>query len=508
MRLVKTLSLAIFSCITLLGCSQTPPPEPPKKVEPVKVPVKLNPLTPLKGSLTLSAPGAIFTPCQGDKQYWVELSSADKQVLGRFANNASIYVELMGRFANVGKQAPQADYLAKITPDEWQYLASEGPGCKLDIAELSAWGNEPGWRIDIEDNKLLLSTLSGAANKTITRSGIDKGLHYWQAGSELYLSVSKQQCLDTMADSVYSYSAELTYKGKIYQGCARRPFQQNVEQLAGYYKVKLPTASGSGRVVDLSLNADFSAELQNTYLEEEKTFSEKGYWYPLNDSSLALTLSQSNHQQVKSDMIFDWDGRLLRLRNPESQQQGSAGLNMMKMDGPAVALGTSKKVYHQRTFEPATLMASSDYDPEVEAALKQYFKLHRTELNGTKYQWWKFDLNGDGKDEIITYVDWCGSGGCSLLIFEAKDNSHRFLSKTTLVHSPFFLATSSNARWQDLLLEVSGGGATPGLRLLRFDGLSYPLNPSMQPEAPQPAPVSGITFHAEAFSKGAGRALN
>ncbi|GDY25291.1 membrane protein [Agarivorans sp. Toyoura001] len=509
MRFVKVLGIATVSCISLFACSQTPPPAPPKKVEPVKVAIKLNPATQLTGQLQLNKQGAIFTPCQGSSQYWVDFSSADKQLLERFADNSQLHVEMMGRFDNVSKQAPQADYIAKIVPESWQYLASEGPGCEFSVSELSAWGNEPSWRIDVEENKILLSTMSGAANQAITRSGIDKGVHFWQAGADLYLSVTKQQCMDTMADSVYSYTAELTYKGKVYQGCARRPFEQHVDLLAGYYQVKLPTASGSGRVVDLTLNGDFSAQLQNTYLEQDKSFVEKGYWYPLNQTSLEFTVSQSRNQQVKSDMIFDWDGRLLRLRNPESQQQGSAGLNMMKMNGPAMAHNSkTKKTYHQRSFEPATLKASSEYDPEVEAALKQYFKLHRTELNGTKYQWWKFDLNGDGKDEIISYVDWCGSGGCSLLIFEAKDNNHRFLSKTTLVHTPFFLATSSNARWQDLLIQVSGGGATPGLRLLRFDGLSYPLNPSVQPEAPSPAPLSGITFQAEAFSSGAGRALN
>ncbi|MGY5451050.1 copper resistance protein NlpE N-terminal domain-containing protein [Agarivorans sp. MS3-6] len=509
MRLLTSLSMLVLTNITLLACSQSPPPPPAEPApKPTASVAKLNPITEIKGTLNTSQQGATFTPCQGERQYWLELSTNDRQLLSRFADNSSVYVEFRGRFSNVSKQAPQADYLAKISPQDWLYMASEGHGCKANIAELSAQGNEPGWRIDIEEGKLLLSTMSGSATKTITRSGIDNGTHFWEAGSELQLTVTKQQCLDSMADTIYSYQAQLNYKGKSYQGCARRPFAQQLEQLTGYYQVKLPTASGSGRVVNLSLNGDFSAELQNTYLEQDKSFVEKGYWYPISHSSLALTLSQSSKKQVKSDMLFDWDGRLLHLRNPEQQQQGSVGLSMMKMDGPAVTAANPPKTYQQRSFEPATLLASSDYDPAVEAALKQYFKLHRTELNGTKYQWWKFDLNGDGKDEIITYVDWCGSGGCSLLVFEANDHNHRFLSKTTLVHTPFYLASSSNARWQDLLIEVSGGGATPGLRLLRFDGLSYPLNPSVQPNAPSPAPVSGITFYAESFGKGAGRALN
>jgi len=508
MRLLQLLGTAIIGSITLAACSSSPKPTPaPKKVEPVKVAVKLNPATPLKGQLSLKQQTAIFTPCGGDTQYWVELSASDRQLLQGFAKPSQGYAEFSARFDNVSKQAPQADYPAKVIPLEWQYVAAEGPGCQKEIDELSAWGNEPDWHIDIQANQIKFSTPSSSVSKTISRSGIDQGLHYWQSGDELLLEVQQQRCLGSMVNSVYSYTAKLNYKGKSYQGCARRPFTQDIAALAGYYQVKLPTASGSGRVVDLSLNSDFSAELHSSYLEQDKTFTEKGYWFPVNDKQLMFTVSQSRQQQIKSSMVFNWDGRLLKLQNPEQHQQGSVGLNMMKMSGPAVAVTSPANSYTERSFEPASLIASSDYDPQVEAALKHYFKLHRTELNGTKYQWWKFDLNGDGQDEIITYVDWCGSGGCSLLIFEGHNNGWRFLSKTTLVRSPFFLASSSHARWQDLLLEVSGGGAKASLRLLRFDGLSYPLNPSLQPEAPQPAPLSGVTFHAEAFGQGAGRAL-
>lgn len=508
MRLIQLLGTTIIGSMTLTACSSSPEPTPvPKKVEPVKVAAKLNPATPLKGQLNLKKQSATFTPCGGETQYWVELSASDRQLLQGFAKPSQAYVEFSARFDNVSKQAPQADYPAKVIPLEWQYVAAEGLGCQKEIDELSAWGNEPDWHIDIQANQIKFSTPSSSVSKTISRSGIDQGLHYWQSSDELLLEVTQQRCLGTMVNSVYSYSAKFSYQGKNYQGCARRPFTQDIAALAGYYQVKLPTASGSGRVVDLSLKPDFSAELQTTYLEPQKSFTEKGYWFPINNKQLSFTVSQSGQKQVKSSMLFNWDGRILQLQNPASHQQGNVGLNMIKMSGPAVASSSPNNSYTARSFEPATLLASSDYDPQVEAALKHYFKLHRTELNGTKYQWWKFDLNGDGQDEIISYVDWCGSGGCSLLIFEGKDNRWRFLSKTTLVRTPFYLARSSHAHWQDLLLEVSGGGVQAGLRLLRFDGLSYPLNPSMQPEAPQPAPLSGVTFHAEAFGQGAGRAL-
>ncbi|WP_432468564.1 copper resistance protein NlpE N-terminal domain-containing protein [Agarivorans sp. Z349TD_8] len=506
MRLIKRLCIASLASIGLVACAPTPPPTQPRKPSEAP-PSPHQPNTRLKGWLVNSPEATIFTPCQGEQAYWLDLSSDDRQLLSRFANHSQVYVEFDGRFNNVGMQAPEADYRAKISPQSWQYLASEGPGCEAKTPALHAMGNEPSWRIDINEGKLQLSTLAGTSSHPIYRSGVDQGTQFWQSADQLRLAVKAEQCFDSMADTVYAYHAELLYQGLRYQGCARRPFQQNIEPLSGNYQAKLATASGSGRMVNLTLNQDLSAELQNNYLAQDKSFIEKGYWQPLDQTSLLLTLSQSQNQPVNSQMYFDWDGMLLRLRDPEQQQQGKLGLNMMKMNGPAPATSPSEPSHIQRSFEPASLLASSDYHPQVEGALKQYFKLHRTALNGTRYQWWKFDLNGDGQDEIITYLDWCGSGGCSLLIFEAKDSGYRFLSKTTLVRPPFYLASSSNARWQDLLLEVSGGGAIPGLRLLRFDGLSYPVNPSIQPDAPNPAPLAGITFLAEPFSQDVGRAL-
>jgi hypothetical protein len=46
------------------------------------------------------------------------------------------------------------------------------------------------------------------------------------------------------------------------------------------------------------------------------------------------------------------------------------------------------------------------------------------------------DLNGDGRADAIVLMtgpDWCGSGGCTMLIFMGAENGFSFVSKSTVI---------------------------------------------------------------------------
>ena len=91
------------------------------------------------------------------------------------------------------------------------------------------------------------------------------------------------------------------------------------------------------------------------------------------------------------------------------------------------------------------------------------------------------DLNGDGQQEalvLLNGLDWCGSGGCTMLIFKGKPNqTFEFLSKTTLVDSPVYSTTYVSNGWKQLLVYSRKHGQV----MLRFDGAAYPFNPSLLP---------------------------
>lgn len=93
------------------------------------------------------------------------------------------------------------------------------------------------------------------------------------------------------------------------------------------------------------------------------------------------------------------------------------------------------------------------------------------------------DLNQDGQDEAVVLLkgqDWCGSGGCTMLIFQGRPHQQfDFLSKTTLVDTPVYSTTYMHNGWKQLLVYSRKHGQV----MLKFDGNQYPLNPSLLPVA-------------------------
>nr|MCC4820403.1 hypothetical protein [Vibrio lentus] len=104
-----------------------------------------------------------------------------------------------------------------------------------------------------------------------------------------------------------------------------------------------------------------------------------------------------------------------------------------------------------------------------------------------------------GKEELFAQLDWCGSGGCTLLIFENHQDNWRFNSRVTLVKGDIRLGKSQNHGWQDLIFNVSGGGATPAKHTLSYSGVSYPLNPNVAPVADD-ADISDVVLFADGVS--------
>jgi hypothetical protein len=101
------------------------------------------------------------------------------------------------------------------------------------------------------------------------------------------------------------------------------------------------------------------------------------------------------------------------------------------------------------------------------------------------------DLNGDGRlDAVVLENDprYCGTGGCTLLIFRGTRSGFTFVSGSTISNEPIRVSRETKNGWKTLLITVRGGGIlTPEIHALKFDGLKYqyPLNPSVQDKADQ-----------------------
>jgi hypothetical protein len=98
------------------------------------------------------------------------------------------------------------------------------------------------------------------------------------------------------------------------------------------------------------------------------------------------------------------------------------------------------------------------------------------------------DLNGDGMPEAIVYMlgrNWCGSGGCSTLILTQKDGAWTQVAEITLSFPEIYMLPEVSAEWHGLAVRVRDMRDDPtgdGYEAtLRFDGKTYPKNPSMPP---------------------------
>ncbi len=92
------------------------------------------------------------------------------------------------------------------------------------------------------------------------------------------------------------------------------------------------------------------------------------------------------------------------------------------------------------------------------------------------------DLNGDGLDDAVISLagpDWCGSGGCTVLVFEQMDpldaeefGRFRPAAEISLVGGPI-MVVRGRGYWSDLVVT-----SPQGPRRLRFDGETYPMSPA------------------------------
>lgn len=131
--------------------------------------------------------------------------------------------------------------------------------------------------------------------------------------------------------------------------------------------------------------------------------------------------------------------------------------------------------------QPARKAGASSTDEESVRKLFQSRDADKT----TRYLAAFRDLNGDGTPEAIVYLigpQWCGSGGCHLFILQKSGSSWKTVTSMTITNPPIRLLNHTVNGWHSLGVWVQGGGIQPGYEAeLRFNGKTYPKNPSVPP---------------------------
>ncbi|QEY58061.1 hypothetical protein FXF61_02185 [Pseudomonas sp. C27(2019)] len=103
-----------------------------------------------------------------------------------------------------------------------------------------------------------------------------------------------------------------------------------------------------------------------------------------------------------------------------------------------------------------------------------------------KYPEFKYtfvNLNNDGVDDAIVLLQgssWCAADGCVMLVMRGVGTGFRVISKSKATLENIRLTAAHSNGWLDIIVHSDGAE-----RLLQFDGMNYPSDPSILPAASQ-----------------------
>lgn len=151
-------------------------------------------------------------------------------------------------------------------------------------------------------------------------------------------------------------------------------------------------------------------------------------------------------------------------------------------------------------------------DPEIEKAIVRALGEYAPEPGQEiRYYYNRVDLNSDGNFEAIVHLvgsSICGTGGCNTLILQPAKGGYRLVSTITVTSTPIVVSARRTKGWNDLVLYVTGGGITRGYYVaLRFNGRTYPDNPTVLPALGPKARITGKAYLADDVAPGKGIAL-
>ncbi|MCA0150059.1 hypothetical protein LCD52_14760 [Rossellomorea vietnamensis] len=148
------------------------------------------------------------------------------------------------------------------------------------------------------------------------------------------------------------------------------------------------------------------------------------------------------------------------------------------------------------------VLSETKRDPMLAKAFSKAFDLKQGE-DQIQYYYNHIDLNDDQQPETFVYLvgsPLCGSGGCSGALFTNQNGEYKLVTTFSLLRSPVIIENEKTNGWKNMIMYVSGGGIKGGYKRLRFDGKTYPSNPSVQPDV-QKGKISGVGIINDDISK-------
>lgn len=291
----------------------------------------------LRGTVVLGHESNSIQPCGSSQQYWLNTPLADRQAIAAITRPG--YEPMYGEFIGYLEPAPSegfaADYDGRFRVKQINLLSAEMTrGCHRPPHSTRAFGNEPGWVVEIDGNTASL-LLPGQQHQqqAITDKEIRAGRQHYQ-GKAFSLKLTKGQCNDTMSDSLFGWQASLEWQGQDYRGCATLGGSDITLGWAGRYQGTTYIDGNPVLTTTVTLNPDHSATTRYDYPSGEPGLDETGFWQQTGENRVQVVMTRHQGRRLLSERIFILDGDQLTAReetvNGQTYSLGEEGLKLRR----------------------------------------------------------------------------------------------------------------------------------------------------------------------------------
>jgi len=208
---MRSPALLVIAVIALAACGGTPDRAPAER---------------FTGHLVWGHETRSFTACGTSGEAWVvDRSEGDLvEVYEALTVEAyqPIFVEIRGRREPAPSEDFGAQYPEQLVVTELRRAEREGWGCRLDLTglEFVALGNEPSWKLEVRESGIVLTRPGHAEARHAYTAPRREGTAATYEFGDLVLVLNEKRCVDTMAGSRFSYSAQLKLGEQTLEGCA------------------------------------------------------------------------------------------------------------------------------------------------------------------------------------------------------------------------------------------------------------------------------------------------
>ena len=476
--IMRLLSLLLTAPLFLFGCNSTPSTVAPIEEKPAQVIVKQDFAKILEGNfrgqLSLGDGKGYFKACDANKEFSIDANFALRNIYEQIASTpyTPVYIEFAGEITFPQEKQKDSDAIMRVDRVHHMALAKASLQCSkpIDTFLFKANGDEPYWRLSIDNQQLFFSTKASnqayAVNDANFRTTqINTLTTTNQKGQDLKLKIQPGHCYDLKNKQYWGYTAKVNSVWGEYNGCGEPGWPTEDKLFTGYYLSKEKNTT-----TNITLNPNYTVAYHE--IIDGKEVIKTGFWKTNAPNRVVVMLTKQADEILQQELIFKREGLTISVdeindNNIVSTLDHPLIFNKMNAEKEVEVVKVDRI---NRKFTPKNITPTTEIDEEIQVAVNKYFEIHRTDPGKTKFNAVKYDLNGDGIDEAIVLLDWCSDEkGCEALIFEGKKEGYQFLSRISRLHAPVVISKNQHYLWQSLLIKQSLGWS-----VLDFDGLSYP----------------------------------